>query len=214
MTEKGNWKGGYREDGGYDGVSEYDRDGNYVGTLEDYQASAEGSGDGTDSEDPDAQSTDTEDTENEPEEMKEKSAKKKKKSIYNRILSYLSGFTGSIKAVAIAVVILVIVASGIFVAVNSGNIKIGESQASFSQEYSMSSQAQFYSCNNSIFFSSKDGMSLLDKKGNTVWTDTFSMTTPVMLSDGEYTAVADKGAKTMNVYNLKGKAYTVNTEVL
>ena len=76
----------------------------------------------------------------------------------------------------------------------------------------MSSQAQFYSCNNSIFFSSKDGMSLLDKKGNTVWTDTFSMTTPVMLSDGEYTAVADKGAKTMNVYNLKGKAYTVNTE--
>lgn len=65
MAEKGNWKGGYREDGGYDGVSEYDRDGNYVGTLEDYQASAEGSGDGTDSEDPDAQSTDTEDTENE-----------------------------------------------------------------------------------------------------------------------------------------------------
>lgn len=65
MAEKGNWKGGYREDGGYDGVSEYDRDGNYVGTLEDYQASAESSGDGTDSEDPDAQSTDTEDTENE-----------------------------------------------------------------------------------------------------------------------------------------------------
>lgn len=65
MAEKGNWKGGYREDGGYDGVSEYDRDGNYVGTLEDYQASAENSGDGTDSEDPDAQSTDTEDTENE-----------------------------------------------------------------------------------------------------------------------------------------------------
>ena len=65
MAEKGNWKGGYREDGGYDGVSEYDRDGNYVGTLEDYQTSAESSGDGTDSEDPDAQSTDTEDTENE-----------------------------------------------------------------------------------------------------------------------------------------------------
>ena len=65
MAEKGNWKGGYREDGGYDGVSEYDRDGNYVGTLEDYQASAESSGDGTDSEDPDAQSTDTKDPENE-----------------------------------------------------------------------------------------------------------------------------------------------------
>lgn len=162
-----------------------------------------------------AESTeDTEDTEEgkEPEEMKEKSAKKKKRSIYSSTLNYISGFTGSLKAVVIAVAVLAIVAVGIFVAVNSCNIKIGESQASFSQEYSMSSQAQFYSCNNSIFFSSKDGMSLLDKKGNTVWTDTFSMTTPVMLSDGEYTAVADKGAKTMNVYNLKGKAYTVNTE--
>ena len=41
MAAKGNWKGGYREDGGYDGVSEYDRDGNYVGTLEDYLASEE-----------------------------------------------------------------------------------------------------------------------------------------------------------------------------
>lgn len=59
QTSAENWTGGY------DGVSEYDRDGNYVGTLEDYQASAESSGDGTDSEDPDAQSTDTGDTENE-----------------------------------------------------------------------------------------------------------------------------------------------------
>ena len=49
MAAKGNWKGGYREDGGYDGVSEYDRDGNYVGTLEDYLASEESTGDGTDS---------------------------------------------------------------------------------------------------------------------------------------------------------------------
>lgn len=115
-----------------------------------------------------AESTeDTEDTEEgkEPEEMKEKSAKKKKRSIYSSTLNYISGFTGSLKAVVIAVAVLAIVAVGIFVAVNSGNIKIGESQASFSQEYSMSSQAQFYSCNNSIFFSSKDGMSLLDKKG-------------------------------------------------
>ena len=87
-----------------------------------------------------AESTeDTEDTEEgkEPEEMKEKSAKKKKRSIYSSTLNYISGFTGSLKAVVIAVAVLAIVAVGIFVAVNSGNIKIGESQASFSQEYSM-----------------------------------------------------------------------------
>lgn len=65
MAEKGNWKGGYREDGGYDGVSEYDRDGNYVGTLEDYQASSESSGDGTDSTDTSSGETDPADTESE-----------------------------------------------------------------------------------------------------------------------------------------------------
>ena len=56
--------GGYREDGGYDGVSEYDRDGNYVGTLEDYLASEESTGDGTDSVSIDTQNTDSEGTGN------------------------------------------------------------------------------------------------------------------------------------------------------
>lgn len=59
-----NWVGGYREDGGYDGVSEYDRDGNYVGTLEDYLASEESTGDGTDSVSTDTQNTDSEGTGN------------------------------------------------------------------------------------------------------------------------------------------------------
>ena len=60
MAAKGNWKGGYREDGGYDGTSEYDRDGNYVGTLEDYLASEEGNGDGTDSANADSGNADSE----------------------------------------------------------------------------------------------------------------------------------------------------------
>ena len=64
MAANGNWKGGYREDGGYDGVSEYDRDGNYVGTLEDYLASEESTGDGTDSVSTDTQNTDSEGTGN------------------------------------------------------------------------------------------------------------------------------------------------------
>ena len=59
-----NWVGGYDEEGGYDGVSEYDRDGNYVGTLEDYLASEESTGDGTDSVSIDTQNTDSEGTGN------------------------------------------------------------------------------------------------------------------------------------------------------
>ena len=42
----GDWKGGYNESGGFDGVSEYDRDGNYVGPMPDNAGSS-----GTDSTD-------------------------------------------------------------------------------------------------------------------------------------------------------------------
>lgn len=88
-------------------------------------------------------------------------------------------------------------------------IKIGEKQVMFSQEYTMNSKAAFHVCNDSIYYSSKDGMILLNKKGETVWTDTFTMTSPVMLCDGEYSAVADNKSKTVNVYNLTGKLYSV-----
>lgn len=93
---------------------------------------------------------------------------------------------------------------------NSNNvIKIGEKQVMFSKEYSMSSKADFYVSGENIFYVSKDGVLFLDKKGETLWSDTFTMSAPYMLSDSGYVAVADSNSKTVNVYDKTGRLYQI-----
>lgn len=106
----------------------------------------------------------------------------------------------------IAIVILLIFA----VVFNANNvIKIGEKQVMFSKEYSMNSKADFYVSGENIFYVSKDGMIFLDEKGETLWSDTFTMSAPYMLSDGGYVAVADSNSKTINVYDKTGRLYQI-----
>lgn len=106
----------------------------------------------------------------------------------------------------VAIVVLLIIAF----AFNSNNIiKIGEKQVMFSKEYSMSSKADFYVSGKNIFYVSKDGMLFLDEKGQTLWSDTFTMSAPYMLSDGGYVAVADSNSKTVNVYDKTGRLYQI-----
>ncbi len=115
--------------------------------------------------------------------------------------------TVSKKFIFAAVVVVILIA--LFIISKNTVVKIGEKQVMFSQEYTMNSKADFHVYADNIYYVSKDGMILLNKKGETVWTDTFTMTSPVMLSDGEFCAVADNKSKTVNVYNLTGKLYTV-----
>lgn len=107
----------------------------------------------------------------------------------------------------IAIVILLIFA----LVFNANNvIKIGEKQVMFSKEYSMNSKADFYVSGENIFYVSKDGMIFLDKKGETLWSDTFTMSAPYMLSDNGYVAVADSNSKTINVYDKTGRLYQIS----
>ncbi len=112
------------------------------------------------------------------------------------------------KRAIIAAAFVILVGAILFISRNSV-VKIGEKQVMFSQEYTMNSKADFRVCGDNIYYVSKDGMILLNKKGETVWTDTFTMTSPVMLRDGEFCAVADNKSKTVNVYDLTGKLYSV-----
>lgn len=52
----GDWTGGYNESGGFDGVSEYDKDGNYVGPMPDNDGTSSGD---TSEEDSEEDSSDT-----------------------------------------------------------------------------------------------------------------------------------------------------------
>ncbi len=111
----------------------------------------------------------------------------------------------------IALVALVILLAAAFLFNSNNIIEIGEKQVMFSKEYSMSSKADFYVYGKNIFYVSKDGMFFLDDKGETLWSDTFTMSAPYMLSDGGYAAVADSSSKTINVYDKTGRLYQIST---
>lgn len=117
--------------------------------------------------------------------------------------------TNKTSLIALVAIIVLLVIAFLF---NSNNIiKIGEKQVMFSKEYSMSSKADFYVSGNNIFYVSKDGMLFLDEKGQTLWSDTFTMSAPYMLCDGDYVAVADSNSKTVNVYDKTGRIYQIST---
>ena len=58
----GDWTGGYNESGGFDGVSEYDRDGNYVGPQSEAGSSEDTSSEDISSEDNSEYDSSQEDT--------------------------------------------------------------------------------------------------------------------------------------------------------
>lgn len=123
----------------------------------------------------------------------------------------MNKFVKANKTSLIAVVAIVVLLAFAFIFNSHNVIKIGEKQVMFSKEYNMSSKADFYVSGENIFYVSKDGMLFLDKKGETLWSDTFTMSAPYMLSDGGYVAVADSNSKTVNIYDKTGRIYQIAT---
>ncbi len=116
-----------------------------------------------------------------------------------------------VNKISITAILAIIFLLALAILLNSHIVlEIGEKQTMFSKEYSMSSKADFSVLGDNIFYVSKDGMIFLDKDGNTLWTDTFTMSSPYMLCDGDYAAVADSGSKTVNVYDKSGKLYQIS----
>lgn len=122
----------------------------------------------------------------------------------------LKKFVKTNRTSLIALVAIVVLLALAFIFNSNNVIKIGEKQVMFSKEYSMSSKADFYVSGENIFYVSKDGMLFLDKKGETLWSDTFTMSAPYMLSDNGYVAVADSNSKTVNVYDKTGRLYQIS----
>lgn len=121
----------------------------------------------------------------------------------------LKRFVKANKTSLIAVCAIFVLIIFAFLFNNNSIIKIGEKQIMFSKEYSMSSKADFYVNGEDIYYVSKDGMMYLDKKGQTLWSDTFTMSAPYMLNDGGYAAVADSSSKIINVYDKTGRIYQI-----
>lgn len=79
--------------------------------------------------------------------------------------------------------------------------------------YEVNSQADFYTYSKYIYYCTKDGMQILNLKGEQIQNDTFTMTSPYMSYDGRIVGVSEKLGNTVNVYDEKGKLYSVNTKL-
>ena len=60
---------------------------------------------------------------------------------------------------------------------------------------------------------SKDGMSMTDKSGNLIWSQTYGMSSPAIAVSDPYVAVGDIGANTIYIFNEYGQLGRVSTDV-
>ncbi len=121
-------------------------------------------------------------------------------------------FTIPLRFALVCIALVALAIGGLFYIFNYDKISdIGKENAVFSAEYNISARNDFSPVGRSVYYCSKDGMQLLNKSGSTVWTDTYSMTAPVMLCDGNYAAVADDKGRQLIVYNTGGRLYAVST---
>lgn len=138
-----------------------------------------------------------------PKNNTKKANKQKKKS---------SGFI-NIKNIVLIIIAIALIAGIVYMITHKGNVHIGEDDSRFSTEFGVNSNADFCIIGKkNVFYCTKDTATLLDKKGEPIWSDTFSMVSPAILYDGNFVGLADIKNKVFNLYGLEGKVYSLETD--
>lgn len=81
-----------------------------------------------------------------------------------------------------------------------------------SMEVDVSSKATMAVFGKEFMLCTKDGVKYFLAMGDQKWSDTFNMTSPVMVQEGDFVAVGDMGGKTVRVYNRDGMLYDLQAE--
>ena len=76
----------------------------------------------------------------------------------------------------------------------------------------VSSKATVAAFGKEFLLCTKDGVKYYTSMGAQKWSDTFSMTSPTLVQEGDFVAVGDMGGKTVRVYNKEGMVYDLQAE--
>lgn len=87
-----------------------------------------------------------------------------------------------------------------------------EETAAESMAVDISSKAAMATFGKEFLLCTKDGVKYFTSMGDQKWNDTFNMSSPTMVQEGDYMAVGDMGGKTVRVYNRDGMLYDLQTE--
>lgn len=74
------------------------------------------------------------------------------------------------------------------------------------------SRASFAVIGKNIVQCTKDGIKFYNSSFESKWGDTFTMTSPIMTTEGEYIAVAELLGKNVRVYNTEGLVYNIQSD--
>ena len=107
--------------------------------------------------------------------------------------------------------------SGMFKKLLSGSENTTPSEAETnatveSMAVDISSKATMAVFDQEFLLCTKDGVKYFASMGDGKWSDTFNMTSPAMVQEGDYVAVGDMGGKTVRVYNKEGMLYDLQAE--
>lgn len=73
-----------------------------------------------------------------------------------------------------------------------------------------SSQAQYVGYRGGVIRYSRDGAMAMDSTGNMIWNGAYEMTNPIIDITDQYAVIADRGYKTIEIFNGKSKLPTLN----
>lgn len=79
-------------------------------------------------------------------------------------------------------------------------------------ELDVGSQSSFAVFGKAFLHCTKDGVKFYDSTGNQRWSDTFTMTSPKLIQEGNYMAVGDMNGKSLRVYDQNGMLYQIQLE--
>lgn len=100
------------------------------------------------------------------------------------------------------VVILIAVGAGVYM---NRTTYYNDYEVLSSAESSNTTQMDYLAYNGSLIKYSKEGISYLDKEGNSVWMESYNMKQPKAVVSGEYIAVADLNGNNVYIFNASGK---------
>ncbi len=111
-----------------------------------------------------------------------------------------------IKRIFIPIVLAAVIIAGALFVINSG---IGQNGNVIS--YGADSKAAFRVYSGGFMQYTKDGAVYYGVSGNESWADSYTMTSPVAIERGDYTAIFETGGRNVRVYNENGLVYNVQT---
>ena len=82
----------------------------------------------------------------------------------------------------------------------------------FRISYDITGKSDFYVYNKKVFYLTNDGIQRFDQNGKNLWSDTFNMSSPVMITDSGIVAVMEKNGRTVRLYKENGPVSTIDSD--